>query len=156
MFSFLLRILIPSLCMCGGTAVATEPAVRLNPPTTVPITAPEVPTGLYGQPFAPEGLSNCDEMNFYRVQWGLPQRFSALGWRESNCRNEDGVKTYCCYGYWQLYTSLHLKDHRLKPKMHACEVYSSNDLNSDNPLEKQKQACAARALFDVVGYSAWE
>lgn len=152
MFSFLLSF-IASLCMCGGTAVATEPAVRMNPPTTT--TTIPAPTGLYGQPFAPEGLSNCDEMNFYRVQWGLPERFSALGWRESNCRNEDGVKTYCCYGYWQLYTSLHLKDHRLRPKMEACGVYSSNDLNSDIPLEKQKQACAAKALFDVVGYSAW-
>ena len=152
MLSFLMSF-IASLCMCGGTAVATEGAVRVNPPpTTVPIAAQE---GLYGQPFAPEGLSNCDEMNFYRVQWGLPAKFSALGWRESNCRNEDGVRTYCCYGYWQLYTSLHLKDQRLRPKMEWCGVFSSNDLNSDNPLEKQKQACAARALFDVVGYSAW-
>ena len=155
MFAFLASVIASLICTCGGgTAIATQPAVRLNPPTTT-ITAPPEPVGLYGQPFAPEGLGNCDEMNFYRVQWGLPERFSALGWRESNCRNEDGVKTYCCHGYWQLYTSLHLKDHRLQPKMEFCGVSSHYDLNSDNPLEKQKQACAAKALFDVVGYSAW-
>ncbi len=152
MLLLLTRFLFSGFCICGPIGVATQPAVRLNPPTTT--VAPE-PTGLWGQPFAPEGLSNCDEMNFYRVQWGLPSKFSALGWRESNCRNEDGVHTFCCYGYWQLYTSVHLQDHRLAPKMELCGVASHYDLNSDNPLEKQKQACAAKALFDVVGYSAW-
>ena len=155
MILLLIRFLASSLCMCGGIATATQGAVRMNPPETTTTTAPPVPTGLHGQPFAPEGLSNCDEMNFYRVQWGLPERFSALGWRESNCRNEDGVRTFCCHGYWQLYTSLHLQDHRLAPRMELCGVSSHYDLNSDNPLEKQKQACAAKALFDVVGYSAW-
>lgn len=152
MILFLSRIFASLICVCGPVATATEPAVRLDPPTTTTTT---VPTGLWGRPFAPEGLGNCDEMNFYRVQWGLPERFSALGWRESNCRNEDGVHTFCCYGYWQMYTSMHLRDHRLAPKMEACGVSSYTDLNSDNPLEKQKQACAAKALFDVVGYSAW-
>jgi len=114
-----------------------------------------VEVGLHGQPFAPEGLSDCDEMNFYRVQAGLPDRFAALGWRESNCRNEDQVKTYCCHGYWQMWTDLHLRDHRLAPLMADCEVTGPQDLNSDDPLEKQKQACAAKALFDVMGYQPW-
>ena len=113
------------------------------------------PTGLWGQPFAPEGLDNCDEMMFYAAQFGLPERFRGIGWRESNCRNEDVVKTFCCHGYWQMYTSLHLRDHRLAPKMHACEVFSHHDLNSDDPREKQRQACAAKALYDVVGSDAW-
>lgn len=129
-------------------------AQRLTPPppTTTPV---EPPTGLWGQPFAPEGLTDCAEMTFYRQQWGLPARFDDIGWRESNCRNEDGVHTSCCWGYWQLWTSLHLQDHRLVDKMHACGVWSHWDLNSDVPIEKQRQACAAKALFDVVGYSAW-
>ena len=118
-------------------------------------TAENVPLGLENRPFAPPGLSDCDEMDFYRLQWGLPDQFSALGWRESNCRNEDGVKTWCCHGYWQMWTSLHLDDHRLAPKMVECGVSGHHDLNSDDPVEKQKQACAARALYDTVGLSAW-
>ena len=150
MLNFIASLFASLICTCGGVAIGPfQPAERVNPPTTV------VETGLWGQPFAPEGLDNCAEMSFYRVQWGLPSKFDSLGWRESNCRNEDGVRTYCCYGYWQLYTSLHLKDHRLAPKMEWCGVSSYLDLNSDNPLEKQKQACAAKALFDTVGYSAW-
>jgi len=145
-----LRLLISGICMCGGATGPFEPAVRLDPPAPI-----VVETGLKGQPFAPEGLSNCDEMHFYRAQWGLPARFDQLGWRESNCRNEDGVHTGCCWGYWQLWTSLHLRDHRLVDKMHNCGVFSHYDLNSDTPIEKQRQACAAKALFDVVGYSAW-
>jgi hypothetical protein len=111
--------------------------------------------GLWMQPYAPEGLSDCDEMTFYRVQWGLPERFDRLGWRESNCRNEDVVRTFCCHGYWQLYVSLHLRDHRLVDRYHECGVYSLEDVNSDVPIEKQRQACAAAVLFDVIGYSAW-
>jgi len=152
MFTFLINGVVSIICMCGGASGPYQPAVRLNPPP--PVTNP-VPTGLGGAPFAPAGLSDCDEMNFYRVQWGLPERFNAIGWRESNCRNEDGVRTSCCHGYWQMWTALHLDDHRLAPKMNFCGVFSYQDLNSDNPLEKQKQACAAKALYDTVGYSAW-
>lgn len=133
-------------------AVATKPAVRITLPTT---TVPAQPLGLQGLPFAPVGLDACSEMGFYRQQWGLPPVFDQLGYRESRCLNRDDVKTFCCHGYWQLYTSLHLRDHRLAPKLAACEVRSHHDLNSDDPLEKQKQACAARALYDVVGLEAW-
>lgn len=138
-------------------AVASVPAVRTGDSVLVAPTEPPptIPPGLWGRPFAPEGLSDCDEMNFYREQWGLPERFSGIGWRESNCRNEDGVHTYCCYGYWQLYPTQHLKDHRLAPLYELCGVRSFDDYNSDTPIEKQRQACAAKALFDTVGYSAW-
>lgn len=130
-----------------------QPAVRLTPPA--PIQEPPSNVGLWGQPFAPEGLDDCAEMTFYRIQWGLPERFDRLGWRESNCRNETAVRTSCCHGYWQMYTSMHLRDHRLAPKMAVCEVASSNDLNSDDPREKQRQACAAKALYDTVGFTPW-
>lgn len=136
--------------------------IQINPPPHEDL------LGLQGKPYAPVGLSDCDEMNFYRVQWGLPDRFSdqprvpnssfanqGLGWRESNCRNEDNVRTYCCYGYWQLYPSLHLRDHRMQPKLAECEVNSYRDINSDTPQDKQRQACYAKALYDTVGLSAW-
>lgn len=111
------------------------------------IVTPRPPTGLYGAPFAPDGLSNCDEMDFYRQQAGLPERFNQIGWGESNCRNEDAVRTSCCHGYWQM--------HRIHFPKPECGAWTYADVNSDNPLEKQKQACAAKALFDVVGISAW-
>lgn len=136
-------------------AEAFSQAVRLAPPAIVQTGPPPVPTGLYGQPFAPEGLDDCAEMTFYRKQAGLPATFDRIGWRESRCQNSDTVKTFCCHGYWQMWTTLHMKDHRLNPKMAACSVASHHDLNSDDPLEKQKQACAAKALYDTVGDSAW-
>lgn len=129
------------------------PAVRVNPPTTLTTVAP---VGLHGQPFAPEGLSDCDEMMFYAAQWGLPERFRALGWRESNCRNEDVVRTFCCHGYWQLYVSLFQRDHRTGPRLRdECGVFSADDVNSDQPLDKQRQACGARVVLDIQGIDAW-
>ena len=94
-------------------------------------------------------------MNFYRRQWALPEAFAGIGWRESNCRNEDAVRTSCCHGYWQMFTSLHLQSDVLRPMMHACGVFSHHDLNSDVPIEKQRQACAAGALYSVAGTSPW-
>lgn len=136
-----------------GGALGLFQAVRIgNPVQTSPPPPPPAPApGLY----APEGLSDCDEMNWYRRAVGLPEVFASLGWRESNCRNEDAVKTFCCHGYWQMYTSLHLRDHRLAPKMNNCGVYSHYDLNSDTPGDKRRQACAAKALYDTVGLTPW-
>lgn len=143
-------------------ATADTPAVRLTvpeaeqpPTTTAPATTapPPPPGGLWGLPFAPEGLSDCDEMTFYRQQFGLPARFDQLGWRESNCRNEDGVHTSCCWGYWQLHR-MHFNGSGYVYGVN-CEAYSYHDVNSDDALEKQKQACAAKALYDEVGASAW-
>lgn len=127
-----------------------EQAVRIGNATRL-----ADPPGLWGQPYAPEGLSNCEEMTFYRQQWGLPSAFDGIGWRESNCRQEDGVRTFCCHGYLQLYVSLHLKDHRLAPLYALCGVYSHQDVNSDDPLEKQKHMCAAKMLHETVGSDAW-
>ena len=107
------------------------------------------------QPAAPSFASDCDEMSWYRARVGLPARFDQIGWRESNCRNEDGVHTSCCHGWWQLNVSLHLRDHRLADRYAACGIDSYTDVNSDNPDDKRRQACAAKALYDVVGLSAW-
>lgn len=132
-------------------AQANLPAIRISASTTT--TAP-IPTGLNGLPFAPAGLERCDEMNWYRVQWGLPERFESLGWRESNCRND--VKTYCCYGYWQLYINLFLKDYRLGPVLRSeCKIEGVADIFGNLPLQKQKQACGTRKLYDLEGLSPW-
>jgi len=144
----LIAAILAVLTGLGGNPDGYEVAVRGD---QVVITQ----TGLHGLPLAPDDWTGCLEMEFYRRQAGLPDRFDSLGRRESNCRNEDDVRTSCCHGYWQMWTDLHLKDHRLAPKMADCEVTGPQDLNSDDPLEKQKQACAAKALFDVVGLQAW-
>jgi hypothetical protein len=119
--------------------------VQVDPTQPPPETTPAIPS------FA----NNCDEMHWYRANAGLPARFDAIGWRESNCRNEDGVHTSCCYGWWQLNVSLHLRDSRIGPKYRACGVDSYTDVNSDTVGDKLRQACAAKALYDVVGLSAW-
>lgn len=147
-FADLIAALIALLSAAGPTTGDYQVAVRGEQVVLVEV-------GLHGQPFAPENLEKCAEMGFYRAQAGLPERFNTLGRRESDCRNEDNVKTWCCHGYWQMWTSLHLDDPRMAPKMVECGVLSHHDLNSDNPLEKQKQACAAKALYDVAGYQPW-
>ncbi len=124
-----------------GTQVQVEPTQA--PPETTPANV------------APPGLNNCDEMSWYRQYVGLPARFDQIGWRESNCRNEEGVHTSCCWGYWQLNVALHMRDHRIAPKYRACGVSSRFDVDGDNPGDKYRQACAAKALYDVVGLSAW-
>lgn len=141
----------PMRILESAPVASLRPAVRLNPPTPPPV-PPVVqdPVGLHGMPFAPPGLSNCEEMTYYRIQAGLPARFDALGWRESNCRNEPGIKTFCCYGYWQIYYSQHAGKLAF-----WCEVGSLWDINGDEPLDKQRQACSAKVLFDESGYQPW-
>jgi peptidoglycan hydrolase-like protein with peptidoglycan-binding domain len=113
--------------------------------------------GLNGLPFAPDGLSDCDEMRFYRVQAGLPDVFDGLGWRESNCRNEDGVRTFCCYGYWQNYITSHLSRQSAyrQPIIERCQVSGADDINSDVPLDKQRQACVTAVVYSISGLSPW-
>ena len=144
-----MKELIAALILAILGATATEQAERVEQTQTRPPPPPVV------YEFAPEGLTDCDEMNWYRMKVGLPDAFSRIGWRESNCRNEDGVKTFCCHGYWQMYTSLHIRDHRLAPKMEECGVRSHHDLNSDTPEDKLRQACAAKALYDLNGTDPW-
>jgi hypothetical protein len=149
--------LLTIICTCGPVSDSTggpyEPADRMEPPTTTLAVLPSWPTGLYGLPFAPFGLSDCEEMMFYAKQFGLPAAFQPLGWRESNCRNEDGIHTSCCYGYWQLH-AMHFVNH---PEVYGriCNAWSYQDVNSDNPLDKQRQACSAKQLYDAAGMSPW-
>lgn len=150
-------IIAAIICMCGGTANGPyAPAQRLDPPIVVDIGSPPIPpwpTGIYGLPYAPFGMSDCEEMMFYARQFGLPASFQPIGWRESNCRNEDGVRTSCCHGYWQLH-EMHFRNH---PEIYGrnCQAWTYQDVNSDNPLDKQRQACSAKQLYDAAGTSPW-
>lgn len=160
----LLIVLALSGCIPDGKnpydpTVRINPPSRQNPPSPTPTTT--VVSGLHGKPYAPVGLSLCAEMNFYRIQWGLPARFDdsghhqrwtksdGLGWRESKCQNDVVSSTGCCGGYWQLYISVFLRDHRMKPLLAVCDVDSLSDVTGVEPYDKQRQACAARALYSV-------
>lgn len=119
------------------------PAIQVSEPPPAPTTTQLV--------FA----DDCDEMSWYRQQVGLPERFDKIGYRESRCRNEEQVHTYCCWGWWQLYVSVHLADHRLGPRYAACGISSRHDIDSDTPEDKTRQACGAKAVYDVQGAGAW-
>lgn len=94
-------------------------------------------------------------MSFYRQQWGLPAVFDRIGERESNCRQELGVHTGCCWGWFQLDLSLHLRDTRLIEPYHDCGVYSRFDADGPEPIEKQRHACAAAALYRLLHLQPW-
>lgn len=140
------------------TFVPSDRLMEFTPDDTLPLPPDPSTLGLQGLPFAPEGLSGCEEMEFYRIQRGLPAYFGAerwqMGWKESNCRNN--VSSFCCHGYWQLYVSLHLKDHRLAPLYKECGISSVSDVLGNEPIQKQKNACGAAAVLSVSGCQAWD
>jgi len=144
-----LSIILAALALAGYSPAVRGEQVVVNPPPIV------VEAGLYGLPYAPEGLDDCAEMRFYFDQFDMPARFDQIGWRESNCRNEDGVRTSCCHGYLQLNANLHVRDHRLRDPYAECGVYGNNDINSDTPDDKQRHACAASKLYGLLGYQPW-
>lgn len=141
--------IVAAICLCSSPVSGPyEPADRLTPPTTVDVAPPTPwPTGIYALPYAPFGLTDCQEMRYYANQFGLPLAFDGIGWRESNCRNEDAVRTSCCHGYLQL--------HQMHFPMPECDAWSYRDINSDTPLEKQKHMCSAKQLYDAAGMSPW-
>jgi hypothetical protein len=140
----------------NAAADATTIAVRVDPPSPGVEQTTGFGSGLHGRAFAPQALTGCDEMSYYRAQWGLPASFDTLGWRESGCRNEETVRTFCCYGYWQLYISTFVRDLRAGPRLAAeCSVYSSVDVDGNNPADKQRQACAAAVMYSIQGVGAW-
>jgi peptidoglycan hydrolase-like protein with peptidoglycan-binding domain len=143
-----------------GPANATQVAKRLNPPH---------PVGLNGLEFAPEGLDQCAEMVFYMRQAGLPERFGdsgrhsnwvksdGIGWRESKCQNTAVSGTGCCVGYWQNYISSHLsKASQYRDRIiNECGVTGRDDILGDSPIQKQRQACVTKVVFDISGLRPW-
>lgn len=121
------------------SATAHEVAVRTSPP------APQF------------GGDRCAEMSFYREQAGLPARFDTIGYRESRCRNEDSVRTFCCYGWWQNFISSHLSTQSAYRDriINECGVTSYRDINSDTPDDKYRQACVTYVVWSISGLSPW-
>lgn len=110
-------------------------------------------------------LDKCAEMETYRVAAGLPARFGAsghhqrwtrsdgLGWRESKCGNNEISQTGCCVGYWQI-GKVVFNDWRVHPRAVACGATWSN-IRGETVGAKTRQACVAKALYDIVGLSPW-
>jgi hypothetical protein len=143
--------------MLDEAATAYQPAVRLDPPPQL--------TEL-GLPVAPPGLDNCEEMLFYMRQAGLPERFGdygrhqqwvasdGIGWGESKCNNS--AANSCCLGYWQNYLASHLRSPGYRDRIiNECQVTSKYDIWGEDPLQKQKQACVTKVVYDVSGISPW-
>lgn len=135
--------------------------------TPVPVGEPSG-YGLSGLPFAPDGLGGCEEMNFYRVQWNLPDQFGdqprtgprsqrGFGWRESNCRNDVVSGNGCCVGYWQNYVSSHLSRQSAYRErlIDECQISGRGDVLGNSPLQKQKQACMTAVVYSISGLSPW-
>lgn len=146
----------------GPANASVAPAKRLKPPKPVDV-------GLNGLEFAPEGLDSCQEMVFYMQQAGLPDRFDdsgrhsqwvksdGIGWRESKCTNTALSGNGCCGGYWQNYISSHLsRSSQYRNRIiNECQVASMSDIRGDSPLQKQRQACVTKVVYDISGLSPW-
>lgn len=128
--------------------------IQLTTPPPPPTTTNPPILGPLGKPIAPYWLDGCAEFRWYADQFGLPGFFDGIAWRESNCRNEDGVRTSCCHGYLQLNADLHIRG-GMADEYAACGVYSHYDINSDTPADKQRHLCAAAALYRSQGTSPW-
>lgn len=148
-------------------AVSDIEAVRVDPPdTTTSTTEVCASMGLFCLPYAPEGLDWCAEMEFYRVQFGLPEAFNdsgrhqrwvksdGIGWRESKCHNEAISPNGCCGGYWQLYISTFIA-HGHSESLGLCGVDALGDVVGHDPIDKQRQACVTVWLYGVSGLAPW-
>lgn len=107
--------------------------------------------------YPPAGLTDCQQMEWQRVNVGLPAHFWYLGNRESGkgvCDNTAVSNTGCCVGWWQLHR-INWSDKRMIPRFAACGATWQN-VRGDTREAKARQACATKALFDVAGYSPWK
>lgn len=135
--------------------------MNLPPPltTTVEVSAPAMrgpQIQVSEPPPAPTTtipLEPCDELAWYRTAAGLPPRFDAIGWRESRCDNTQISRTGCCVGWFQIHW-INFNDHRTRDGLQACDATWDN-IRGDTPAAKQRQACAAKVLYDVARYTPW-
>lgn len=137
------------------TLTSLRSARRIGNQTQVTPTA--TPTGLNGLPFAPEGLSACDDARFYREQWGLPEVFDQIVYRESRCRNDESVHTFCCWSRYQHYISSHLSRQSAYRQriIDECGVTRREDIDSNIPIDKQRAACVTAVVYQISGLSPW-
>lgn len=140
------------------TLASLRSAVRVGNARQVTPTVPPPNVGLDGRPFAPDGLSDCADAEFYRQQWELPEAFVGIVWRESRCRNDESVHTFCCWSRYQHYISSHLS--RLSAYrqriIDECQVTRREDIDSNTPIDKQRAACVTAVVYQISGLSPWK
>lgn len=141
---FTVTNLPPPLTAAAVVVVSTPalraPAIQLTEPPPAPSTT-TIP------------LEPCDELRWYRTAAGLPARFDALGYRESRCGNNAISRTGCCVGWWQIHW-INFDDHRTQPGLTLCDATWHN-IRGDTPEAKQRQACAAKVIYDIAQYTPW-
>lgn len=97
-----------------------------------------------------EGLSGCDEMRWYRINAGLPEKFDSIGYRESRCQN-DARPTLpaasCCRGYWAIHKG-NITAPGYKAGAAACGIRTEWDYYGTSHEQKLASACFAKVLFD--------
>jgi hypothetical protein len=93
-------------------------------------------------------------MEWYRKEAGLPENMDAIGWRESNCRNDVTSSTGCCVGYFQIHTG-NFTAPGYKAGIAACGVSKRSDILGNADYQKRNNACVAAVLYDVSGMTPW-
>jgi hypothetical protein len=139
------------------TLQSLRSARRIENQMQVTPTIPPPPSGLNGLSFAPDGLSDCADAEFYRRQWDLPEVFTAIVYRESRCRNDESVHTFCCWSRYQHYISSHLSRYSAYRQriIDECQVTRREDIDSDTPIDKQRAACVTAVVYQISGLSPW-
>lgn len=99
------------------------------------------------------GGSSCAEMDDYINANRLPSVFRYIGRRESHCNNSVRSRTRDS-GWFQL-NDVVFRDHRMVPRLRACGVSGPWDVRGASAGAKQRQTCAARALYAVAGLRPW-
>jgi peptidoglycan hydrolase-like protein with peptidoglycan-binding domain len=121
------------------------------------VTPTDSPPGLNGLPFAPAGLSDCADAEFYRQQWNLPEAFTTIVYRESRCHNRESVHTFCCWSRYQHFISSHLSRQSAYRQriITECQVSGREDIDSDTPIDKQRAACVTAVVYSISGLRPW-
>ena len=91
-------------------------------------------------------IARCEEMQFYRIQVGLDPVFDGMGFGESSCKNT--IENSCCHGWWQIHE-------RYWSNIPHCGITNIYDVQGNDAISKQKNACAAKHVFDNSGCRAW-
>ena len=123
-------------------SLGLSPAVRVNPPASQ---------------YAPEWMSGCDEMSWYRQDAGLPEAFDAIGYRESRCDNGARPTNSVASRYrgWWSVGVMHINNKIYGPGAAACGIRTEADYYGNSPSQKKASACFAKVLYDYSGMQPW-